>query len=129
MKKTSKKENFSKALARLKEGLEDFEKNPCDIIRDGVIQRFEFTAELAWKACKEYLEQAGHKVEGSPKPILRKAYEIGLISQEETWIDLISARNHTSHLYEEKVAVEILGEIQVRFLGVLEMLGERLAQG
>ena len=66
--------NFSNALERLKEAIEEFEKdNSSNVIRDGVIQRFEFTYELAWKTTKEYLEDIGIVDKNSPKAVIKEA--------------------------------------------------------
>ena len=58
---TVKFENYKQALARLKEAAEDFKKTQLLSVRDGVIQRFEFTAELAWKTVREYLIEDVYK--------------------------------------------------------------------
>ena len=61
-----------KAVARLHEALEEYKGSPSDTMRDGVIRRFEFAAELAWKACREYLADLGHAEVNRPKPVMRK---------------------------------------------------------
>lgn len=67
--------NFSNALKRLKEAAEKFKSNNTnDVIRDGVIQRFESTYELAWKSTKEYLENIGIVNKLSPKSIIKEAF-------------------------------------------------------
>ena len=48
-------ENLTNAVERLHEGVQAYQENPAKIIRDGVIQRFEFTCELAWKTTREFL--------------------------------------------------------------------------
>ena len=59
-----KLENYCKAVERLNEALSDFAQHPdSTVIRDGVIQRFEFTFELAWKSLKEYLEDQGADID------------------------------------------------------------------
>ena len=63
--------NFNNALQRLKEAAVELEKiDASDVVRDGVIQRFEFTYELAWKTTKEYLEGLGIVDRNSPKAVI-----------------------------------------------------------
>lgn len=64
----NKLNNFATALKRLNEAVnESKQANASDVVRDGMIQRFEFTYELAWKTTKEYLEQLGIADLNSPK--------------------------------------------------------------
>ena len=51
--------NFEKALFQLSQGIEQNSVNPPDIIKEGIVQRFEFAHELAWKVMKDYLEYEG----------------------------------------------------------------------
>lgn len=63
--------SFEKALYRLKDAIEQYKQDPFnDVIRDGVIQRFEFTYELAWKTAKAYLESIGIVGRNSPKAVI-----------------------------------------------------------
>ena len=55
----TKQSNFINAAHRLEEAVVDYQNIPNDTVRDGMIQRFEFTFELAWKALKEYMLEAG----------------------------------------------------------------------
>lgn len=76
----TKKENFGQAIARLKEAIADFEASGGNkTMRDGVIQRFEFTTELAWKTTREYLFDQGYSGFNSPKATMREAFADGLI--------------------------------------------------
>ena len=69
-------ENYKRALAQLEEAVDRYQQSPKDTLyRDGLIQRFEFTVELAWKSMKEYLEDQGMVLSiASPRGILKEAY-------------------------------------------------------
>ncbi|AST57600.1 HI0074 family nucleotidyltransferase substrate-binding subunit [Thermoanaerobacterium thermosaccharolyticum] len=79
MKSNNKFENFIKALDRLKEGLLQYDEED-ELQRDGIIQRYEFTFELAWKTLKEVFEDEGLVGLNSPKTVLREAYSYMPIS-------------------------------------------------
>lgn len=106
----SKLMNFTKALLRLEEGLGAY-KDDNTLLRDGIIQRFEFTFELAWKSMKEVFEDEGLIGLNSPKAVLKEAFAIGIIMDEKLWINMLSDRNATSHIYSESVATEICNNI------------------
>jgi nucleotidyltransferase substrate binding protein (TIGR01987 family) len=89
---TTKLENLVKALHRLKEAACAVQRKDDAIIRDGLIQRFEFTYELIWKALKEYLEENGIFGKNSPKAVFKQAYALGLITNEQTWLSVINDR-------------------------------------
>lgn len=72
-----------------------------EAIRDSIIKKFEYTFELAWKTIKEYLEKEGYEEINSPKKVLKKAFEINLIKDEELWSNMLEARNSSSYLYDE----------------------------
>lgn len=124
---TEKGSKLAQAVARLEEALGDYQTYPLDSIRDGVIQRFEFCTELAWKTTREYLIDQGFS-EGinSPKSVMRKAYSSGLLREEQTWIDLLDARNLTSHLYDENTAQKVFAQIRDRFCPLFHELVDAL---
>ncbi|MBD5296043.1 MAG: nucleotidyltransferase [Bacteroides sp.] len=105
--------NYRKALRKLEEGLNQLSllqsNNLLDIVREGVIQRFEFTHELAWKVMKDYLEYQGVKVMGS-RDAIRNALNYNLIS-DKVWLKSVDARNLTSHTYDEEIADEVFESI------------------
>lgn len=106
--------NYRKALHRLAEvvnvakvrELNDFEA-------DGMIQRFEFTFELAWKLLKSYAEYQGvdKEIMGS-RDAIRWAFENGLITDSNVWMEMIKRRNDTSHTYDEDTASEVVDRIE-----------------
>ncbi len=119
----TKLNNFSNAIKRLKEAIDEFEKNNIsDVIRDGVIQRFEFTYELAWKTTKEYLEDIGIVDRNSPKAVIKEAYAQKLIVDEKNWLLMLADRNMTSHVYKEEMAEEIAERIINNYINEFENL-------
>jgi len=116
---------FSKAVLKLKEAKEIYERSGDELHRDGFIQRFEFTFELAWKALMEYLESEGYIDAKTPKSVLKKAFSLDLIDGE-MWNDMLADRNLTSHIYQEEIAVSICGRLQSSYVGLLENLAAKL---
>lgn len=124
-----KRRNFKNALERLKEAVEEFrQEDSGDVVRDGLIQRFEFTYELSWKTTKEYLEILGIPDRNSPKAVLKEAYAQKLINNEENWLLMLNDRNMTSHVYKEEMAEEIAERISNCYVKEFETLLERLEQ-
>lgn len=120
--------NFKKAVERLSEGITELEANESSVVRDGVIQRFEFTTELAWKATREYLVEQGFIDINSPKSVMKEAFSVGLISDDKIWIQILNDRNLTSHIYKEEVADEICERVIKTYFHELKALSERLAE-
>jgi len=84
-----------------------------DLIRDAVIQRFEFTFEVLWKTLKLYLERQGDEC-GGPRPTLKKAFAEGLIvtpEEADVWLQMLEDRNLTSHAYDRALAARIYRNI------------------
>ncbi|WP_195269398.1 HI0074 family nucleotidyltransferase substrate-binding subunit [Eubacterium sp. 1001713B170207_170306_E7] len=124
----TKKENFGLAIARLKEAIADFEASGGNkTMRDGVIQRFEFTTELAWKTTREYLLDQGYSGFNSPKATMREAFADGLIEDEALWLQILNDRNATSHLYSDEAAAKICERITMSYTDVFEKLYQKIA--
>jgi len=122
----TKLENYTNALARLHEGLTEADSNDSLIVRDGVIQRFEFTAELAWKTIREYLiaEEIGEL--NSPKAVMREAFANHIIADENGWLSVLSDRNATSHIYDESEADAIFERIKSKHILLFDVLLDKL---
>ena len=110
--------SLRKAIDSLSESMDWYNKNsdgvPADILRDSVIQRFEYTYELSWKMIKRWLEinLGSTYVDGiSRKELFRYAAEHHLIQYPIKWFLYHEARNQTSHVYDETVAEEVFGVI------------------
>lgn len=109
--------NYKRALATLRRGLDiQKERELSELERGGLIQAFEFTQELAWKVLKDFIEYSGggEKIYGS-RDAVRQAFNRGLISDGEIWMEMIRARNLSSHTYEESDSVRLARDITERF--------------
>lgn len=119
--------NFLKAQERLKEAVSELkQEHASDVVRDGVIQRFEFTYELAWKTTKEYLQNIGIVDVNSPKMVLKEAYGQQLIINEKIWLLMLNDRNLTSHIYKEDMAIDIADRIVNYYVDEFESLSKKL---
>ena len=109
--------NYRKALSKLAEaGGMEVEKM-SGLEKEGVIQRFEYTHELAWNTLKDFLTYQGvsSTIFGS-RDATREAFAAGLIKEGEKWMEMIKSRNLTSHTYNEDTANEIFAKIIADFL-------------
>ena len=118
-----RKEDLKKATNKLNEALKE---EVTDLEIDGILHRFEFTFELAWKSMKDFLEYNGISENiGSPREILRRAFESHLIEDGEEWINMMLARNSLSHLYDEETSRKIYKEIKEKYIKLLEKLNNK----
>ena len=95
---------FESALSRLQEALI---LDETDIVRDALIQRFEFTFETAWKAMYRWLRARGADVAEEAFAVLPRAFANGLIADEAAWSETRQKRNLTSHTYREQMAIDV----------------------
>lgn len=118
-----RKEEYINALDRLKEALEH---EADDVVIDGVLHRFEFTFELAWKTIKDYIEYQGiSERTGSPREIIQTGFKQGIIENGEAWISMMLSRNSLSHLYDEKTSREIYEKIKTEYVNLFDGLKEK----
>lgn len=110
--------NFSKAMDKLQQSVEYIHKNfeiedeiLDEMIKEGLIQRFEYTHELAWNVMKDYAEYQGNSTIGGSRDASREALQLKIIVDGEIWMDMIKSRNKTSHTYNEETANEIYSKI------------------
>lgn len=121
-----KVENYQNALKRLEEAIARYQTAPNDTLyRDGLIQRFEFTFELAWKSLKEYMEDQGMVLTiVSPRSVLKEAYAAGIIDNPDIWNEAVDSRNLMSHIYDEETAISIADRVSSEFIIPLTALAE-----
>ena len=114
--------NYKNALSRLHEAIEEERASKSLAVRDGAIQRFEFTSELAWKTLREYLLSEGVADINSPKKVMREAYNNDLIENTEGWLCILDDRNLTSHVYDDEDAADIYNRIMTEHIKLFDEL-------
>jgi len=119
-----KADNYFRAYQNLIHAVQSYHDFPeNDLYRDALIQRFEFTTELAWKAVKEYMEDQGFSLPGlTPKSILKEAFAAGIIQNETVWMQILKSRNMTSHIDDEATAISVANLIIAEFIRVFHDL-------
>ena len=106
--------NYKKALRQLQEAVELSEQRELSKLeKQGVIQAFEFTHELAWNMLKDFLQDQGDQSIKGSKDATRAAFKVQLITDGEEWMAMIQSRNLSSHTYDEHTA-ELLVEAIVK---------------
>lgn len=115
---------YNRALDRLHEVVA---LDESDIIRDSLIQRFEFTYELAWKCMFYWLRDQGEKVPEMQKAILAAAFRCELINDPKLWEDIKDERDETSHTYNEAKAVEVSAFVRSTALPEFDNFRQKLA--
>jgi nucleotidyltransferase substrate binding protein (TIGR01987 family) len=116
--------SYSKALFQLESALQ--QKQFSVLEKDGVIKRFEFTFELAWKTLQDKLYDEGYLTTKGPKPVIKQAFKNGMITDGQAWMDMLTDRNNSTHLYEESAAVSIFDRIQITYFSLLQELKSKL---
>jgi nucleotidyltransferase substrate binding protein (TIGR01987 family) len=119
-------QNYQKALGQLVSALSQYDEHAESLIKDGILQRFEFTHELAWKVLKDYLEYEGHQGITGSRSASRLAFSLGLVSDGQVWMDMIESRNRTVHTYDERVLEQEFAKVQQAYAPALSELAIRM---
>lgn len=113
-------QNYQKALKQLQAAIAV--QSPDILQKQGTIQCFEYTFELAWKTLQDYLLQEKGYTDRGPKPTLERAFQDGLVADGITWMDMLKSRNLSSHLYDEAEAEVIYQKVSQQYLTPFEQL-------
>jgi nucleotidyltransferase substrate binding protein (TIGR01987 family) len=116
--------HFSKALNQLTRFIEKGALNELE--KQGLIQSFEYTYELAWNTLKDYFETQGETNIHGSRDVFRMAFRRGIIEAGETWMDMITSRTLTVHTYDEEIAEKIAADIANRYYPEFIMLAEKM---
>lgn len=122
--------NYKRAFERLNEAI--LLKDLNELERNGLVQRFEFTLELAWKTMRDFLEHKGFSFKPSPKDTFRQAQTAEYINYAQELIDGLDLRNELSHDYdghkfekaEQQLRIETFPALKKLFLFFEKQLAE-----
>lgn len=119
--------NYEKAFARLAAAVALARQRALsELEKQGLIQAFEFTHELAWKVMKDYFVWQGTVDITGSRDATREAFSQGLVSDGEGWMEMIRSRNQTSHTYNEEVANEIAARITDQYAPLFDAFLQRM---
>ena len=108
---------LEKAIEQLKSGIMQSKVDPDnELLRDGVIQRFEYTMDLSWKMIQRYLKHIAQVEESAirtKKDLFREAGRLGLITNIEAWFGYYEARNETFHTHDPQIAESVFEQAEL----------------
>lgn len=129
-----KYKNFASALANLEDAPNQDLNN--DFVQSGLINKFNLQFELSWKLLKRLLEYEGATLaaSGSPRAILKESYRFYDFIDEAAWLDMLRDRNTNVHIYDNKLAQDLIQRILKVYIpafcqlrdGLMERYGELL---
>ncbi len=118
-------QNFKRAFGLLREIIEEHE-DICalePIVKEGIVQRFEYTFELAWKTLKDQMIEDGLMIDKiSPKYVFKQAYQSKYLDNIDTWLEMTNDRNLMSHTYNFETFDLVLKRLQNDYFPRLEAL-------
>jgi nucleotidyltransferase substrate binding protein (TIGR01987 family) len=120
-------QNYKKAFLTLKKAVDlAASRELTDLEKQGMIQGFEFTFELAWNVMKDYLEDQGITDIIGSKGAVRHAHNKGLVQEGQIWMDMIESRNLSSHSYDENTAEALVGAIINSYYAQFNAFAEKM---
>ena len=122
-------DNYARTLKTLRNAAELAAQRPLsELEKQGLIQVFEFTHELAWNLLKDFLEAQGIAGLIGSRDAIRTAFKNGLLADGETWMEMIKARNLSSHTYQLELANRLAAEILQRFYPAFVALEQKMQE-
>ena len=121
-------QSFERALTLLEDALSRGPAALNQLEKEGAVQRFEYTLELAWKTLKDYLEESGIVLTAvTPRQVIKDAFAAKIIVDGQAWIDMIDHRNLLSHTYDPVSFEEAVKAMHSRYMVALRQVHRLLA--
>ena len=120
---------YQNAIDRLTEVITLSRQHPLNQFeRDSLVKRFEFSYEMAWKLMMSYEKDNGITEILGSKDVIRQAFRLSIVKNGEAWLEMVDARNRTSHLYDEAMATDAADEIIHTYYPLLVELRDVMAE-
>ncbi|MBF0626858.1 MAG: nucleotidyltransferase substrate binding protein [Magnetococcales bacterium] len=118
-------DNFDRAFVLLREVQDRGMDSLSQLEKEGAVQRFELTFELAWKTLKDYLEEQGIPIqEATPRKVIKEAFAVGILDDAQVWMEILQHRNLLAHTYDFKTFDEALRQVAIRYFAAFDRLHE-----
>lgn len=117
--------NLDRACRALERSVATPVMEPRDL--SGIIKDFELAYEIAWRALRARLEHDGHPVT-TARAAFARAYQLDLLDDEATWLEMIEDRNRSVHVYNEDDARTLAERVAAHHLRALRALLTRLRE-
>jgi len=122
-------DNFTPAFSQLKAAVDlARSRELSDLEKQGLIQSFEFTHELAWNVLKDYFHYQGNVLITGSRDATREAFNKGLLVNGDAWMEMIKSRNQTSHTYNKKTAADIVDKIINLYAAEFELFYAKMSE-
>ena len=119
--------NYKRALDQLNRAIDlSHIRDLTELEQQGLIQAFEFTHELAWNVTKDYFEYQGNTNITGSRDATREAFNKGLITDGDGWMEMIKSRNKSSHTYNQETADEIVKKICDDYADLFNNFGQKM---
>ncbi|MCS7232205.1 MAG: nucleotidyltransferase substrate binding protein [Elusimicrobiota bacterium] len=116
-------DNYEKALAQLRKAVSIYKQQEInELEQQGLIKAFEYTFELSWNLMRDYLMFQGISGISGSRDTIKNAFKFEIIEDDKVWLEMIEARNLTTHTYDEELAKEITKKIVDKYYSFLEKL-------
>ncbi len=113
-------QNFEKAFNQLNTAVAQLETLSA-LEKEGMIQRFEYTFELAWKTLKDYLDQKNVDAK-FPREVIKQAFKYEIIDDGALWIEMLEQRNLMAHTYEEQIFQNTVNKISEEYFAAISQV-------
>lgn len=125
---TQRFQNFDRAFLLLNSAVNEV-ADLSELEQEGLIQRFEYTFELAWKTLKDYLTDNGIEIaEVTARNVIKESFSAGILPNAEIFIAMMRARNQLAHGYDFTFFKQAIIEIREHYLTALAQLHKFFTQ-
>ena len=122
-------DNFCKALDNI-EDIYKYEEPYDNVVLTGLVALYEICFEQSWKAVKKVLSENGieEAATGSPRSIIKLAYSVNLIKDQEVWLEALVSRNNVAHAYNQAIAMDIVKKTKERYVVMFRELRSEIKE-